>query len=74
MKVFDQQMFVALTYIDGVVVKIPIEEQKSFNRHDWVTKLTCVQSSCNASAEIHDASDPSNIHRYTAVNHHNHKN
>ena len=64
MKEFDQQMYVATTTIDGIVVDTPTKEQLSSNLHNYVTKLECVNSSCPAGAEIRDASDPSNTCRY----------
>ena len=64
MKEFDQQMYVATTTINGIVVDTPTKEQISSNRHNYVTKLECVHSSCPASAEIRDASEPLNECRY----------
>jgi hypothetical protein len=64
MKEFNQQMYVATTTIDGIVVDTPTKEQLSSNLHDYVTKLECVNSGCPASAEIRDASDPLNECRY----------
>ena len=46
------------------VVDTPTKEQISSNRHNYVTKLECVHSSCPASAEIRDASEPLNECRY----------
>ena len=38
MKEFNQQMYVATTTIDGIVVDTPTKEQLSSNLHDYVKK------------------------------------
>ena len=67
MKEFNQQMYVATTTFNGVAVDTPTEEEVSHNRHNYVTKLECVNSGCDAGAEVRDASDQFNIHRYLVL-------
>lgn len=67
MKEFDHQMYVGTTLIDGVIVDNSTKKLQFSNLHNWVTKLKCVQSNCNAGVEIRDASEPLNIHRYLVI-------